>query len=62
VAAEDDPTKSAHLFEFADQSAHQAHGTSDAVRKFETACGWSAQNTQICVPQYATARLKQPAP
>ena len=36
--------------------------TSDAVRKSETACGRSAQNTQICVPLYATARLKQPAP
>jgi len=32
---ESDPTKFVHLFEFADQAAHQAHGTSAAVRKFE---------------------------
>ena len=32
---QDDPTKFVHLFEFADESAHQAHGTSDAVRRFE---------------------------
>ena len=61
MAAEDDPAKFVHLFEFANQSAQQAHGTSKAVRKSETARWRSAQNTQICVPQYATARLKQPA-
>jgi quinol monooxygenase YgiN len=32
---EDDPTKFVHLFEFADESAHQAHGNSAAVRAFE---------------------------
>jgi len=31
----DDPTKFVHLFEFADQAAHETHGGSDAVRKFE---------------------------
>jgi quinol monooxygenase YgiN len=31
-----DPTKFVHLFEFADENAHQAHGSSDAVRKFES--------------------------
>jgi quinol monooxygenase YgiN len=30
-----DPTKFVHLFEFADEAAHQAHGASVAVRKFE---------------------------
>ena len=62
MAAEDDPAKVVHLFESAGQSAHQADGTEDAVRKSETARRLSAQNTQICVPQYATAQLKQPAP
>jgi len=33
----DDPTKFVHLFEFADDAAHEAHGSSDAVRKFEAA-------------------------
>ena len=31
----DDPTKFVHLFEFADEAAHQAHGRSGAVRQFE---------------------------
>ena len=31
----DDPTRFVHLFEFADEAAHQAHGASAAVRKFE---------------------------
>ena len=30
-----DPTKFVHLFEFADEAAHEAHGQSAAVRKFE---------------------------
>ena len=32
---QDDPTKFVHLFEFEDEAAHQKHGTSDAVRRFE---------------------------
>ncbi len=32
---EDDPTRFVHLFEFADAEAHEAHGRSDAVRRFE---------------------------
>ncbi len=35
----DDPTSFVHLFEFADEAAHQAHGRSDAVRQFEAAYG-----------------------
>ena len=31
----DDPTRFVHLFKFADPAAHEAHGSSDAVRKFE---------------------------
>jgi quinol monooxygenase YgiN len=31
----DDPTKFVHLFEFADEAAHRALGSSDAVRQFE---------------------------
>jgi quinol monooxygenase YgiN len=31
----DDPTRFVHLFEFADGAAHQAHGSSAAVRRFE---------------------------
>jgi len=35
----EDPTKFVHLFEFADQDAHHAHGSSDAVRAFEAVYG-----------------------
>ena len=31
----DDPTRFIHLFEFADEAAHEAHGRSGAVRQFE---------------------------
>ena len=31
----DDPTKFVHLFEFADDAAHQTHGSSAEVRQFE---------------------------
>lgn len=31
----DDPTRFVHLFTFADEAAHQAHGRSAAVRAFE---------------------------
>ena len=31
----DDPTRFVHLFEFADEAAHLAHGASAAVRRFE---------------------------
>ena len=33
--SQDDPTRFVHLFEFADEAAHQAHGQSAAVRQFE---------------------------
>ena len=32
----DDPTKFVHLFIFEDESAHEAHGKSGAVRQFES--------------------------
>ena len=32
----DDPTRFVHLFTFQDEAAHQAHGTSEAVRRFES--------------------------
>src|SRR5579859_4439760 len=33
---EDDPTRFVHLFTFANQAAHQTHGSSEAVRRFES--------------------------
>jgi quinol monooxygenase YgiN len=35
----EDPTRFVHLFEFADEAAHEAHGLSDAVRQFEAVYG-----------------------
>jgi quinol monooxygenase YgiN len=34
--AEDDPSKFVHLFTFEDDEAHQRHGKSEAVKKFES--------------------------
>ena len=32
----DDPTKFVHLFIFVDEAAHEVHGRSEAVRRFES--------------------------
>jgi len=32
----DDPTRFVHLFIFEDEAAHQAHGRSEAVRRFQS--------------------------
>jgi quinol monooxygenase YgiN len=32
---DDDPTRFVHLFTFADETAHETHGSSEAVRRFE---------------------------
>jgi quinol monooxygenase YgiN len=37
--AKDDPTKFVHLFTFADEAAHRAHGSSAAVKAFEAVYG-----------------------
>ena len=37
--SQDDPTRFVHFFIFADEAAHQAHGSSAAVKKFEAAYG-----------------------
>jgi quinol monooxygenase YgiN len=37
--SKDDPTAFVHLFEFADEAAHQVHGNSAAVRQFESVYG-----------------------
>ena len=33
----DDPSKFVHLFTFRDEAAHESHGNSEAVRRFEDA-------------------------
>jgi quinol monooxygenase YgiN len=34
--AQDDPSKFVHLFTFEDEQAHERHGQSEAVKKFES--------------------------
>ena len=48
----DDPTRFVHLFEFADEAAHQAHGTSDAVRQFEAVYGPELVNGPVVFTNY----------
>ena len=48
---QDDPTKFVHLFEFADEDAHQAHGSSAAVRRFEAAISFPAFRRRWCCPR-----------
>jgi quinol monooxygenase YgiN len=48
----DDPTKFVHLFEFADEDAHQAHGRSDAVRQFEAVYGPELVNAPVVFTDY----------
>lgn len=49
---ESDPTKFVHLFEFADEAAHRAHGTSDAVRQFEAIYGPELVNGPVVFTDY----------
>ncbi|HKT05498.1 MAG TPA: antibiotic biosynthesis monooxygenase family protein [Rugosimonospora sp.] len=37
--SQDDPTRFVHLFIFEDEAAHEAHGGSAAVRRFESVYG-----------------------
>ncbi|HXP18293.1 MAG TPA: antibiotic biosynthesis monooxygenase family protein [Streptosporangiaceae bacterium] len=49
---QDDPTKFVHLFEFADESAHEAHGASEAVRQFEAVYGPELVNGPVVFTDY----------
>src|SRR5262249_8156492 len=48
----DDPTRFVHLFEFADEAAHRAHGTSDAGRHFEADYGPKLAPGPVVCPAY----------
>ena len=48
----DDPTRFVHLFEFADEAAHRAHGTSAAVRRFEAVYGPELTNRPVVFTDY----------
>jgi len=49
---QDDPTNFVHLFEFADEAAQQAHGSSAAVRAFEAVYGPELVNGPVMFTNY----------
>lgn len=56
----DDPTKFVHLFEFADEVAHEAHGRSDAVRRFEAVYQPVLAAGPVVFTDYVTIATNQP--
>lgn len=55
----DDPTRFVHLFEFADEAAHEAHGTSDAVRQFEAVYGPELVGGPVVFTDYVVVATNQ---
>jgi quinol monooxygenase YgiN len=56
----DDPTRFVHLFEFADEAAHQAHGRSAAVRKFEAVYQPELAGGPVVLPTTCASRPREP--
>ena len=50
---QDDPTRFVHLFIFADDAAHEAHGNSEAVRRFESVYGPELVGGPVVFTDYA---------
>lgn len=55
----DDPTRFVHLFEFADEAAHEAHGASDAVRQFEAVYGPELVGGPVVFTDYVVIATNQ---
>ena len=55
----DDPTRFVHLFEFADETAHEAHGASDAVRQFEAVYRPELVGGPVVFTDYAVVATNQ---
>jgi quinol monooxygenase YgiN len=58
---QDDPTRFVHLFEFADEAAHQAHCSSDAVRRFEAIYGPELAGGPVVFTDYVQIATNQGA-
>jgi quinol monooxygenase YgiN len=58
----DDPTRFVHLFEFAGEDAHRAHGGSDAVRAFEAAYGPELVGGPVVFTDYVVVATNQAQP
>jgi quinol monooxygenase YgiN len=57
----DDPSRFVHLFIFADEAAHQAHGASDAVRQFEAVYRPELVGGPVVFTDYHLVAAKMPA-
>jgi quinol monooxygenase YgiN len=55
----DDPARFVHLFEFADEAAHAAHGESAAVRRFEAAYQPELVGGQVVFTDYVLIARNQ---
>ena len=49
---QDDPTRFAHFFIFEDEAAQQAHGRSDAVKRFEAVYGPELVSERVVFTDY----------
>jgi quinol monooxygenase YgiN len=57
---QDDPTRFVHFFIFADEAAHEAHGNSDAVKKFEAAYAPELDGGPVVFTDYLDVASKLP--
>jgi quinol monooxygenase YgiN len=55
----DDPTRFVHFFIFADEAAHQAHGSSSAVKRFEAAYGPELVGGSVTFTDYELVAAKE---
>lgn len=56
----EDPTRFVHLFTFADEAAHEAHGNSDAVRTFESVYGPELVGGPVVFTDYECVASNRP--
>ena len=57
---QDDPTRFVHVFIFADEAAHQAHGQTAAVRKIESVYTPHLVGGPVVFTDYAQVATNQP--
>ncbi len=57
----DDPSRFVHLFIFADEAAHQVHGNSEAVRRFESVYEPVLVGGPVVFTDYRLVASNQPA-
>ena len=55
----DDPTRFVHFFIFEDEAAHEVHGRSEAVKRFEAAYGPEFVNASVEFVDYELVASQQ---